>query len=133
MSIQAVKGVEIGMGFNAAKNSGKDVHDEIIYQDGFKRITNRAGGIEGGISNGEELVLRVAMKPIPTLMQGLKTVDCRSLKEETAAAERSDVCAIFALERIAEAAVAEVLARTVKERLGGDTIAEVKARYELLP
>ena len=133
MSIQAVKGVEVGIGFNAAKTSGKNVHDEIFYQDGFKRKTNRAGGIEGGISNGEEIVLRVAMKPIPTLMQGLKTVDCRSLQEEIAAAERSDVCAIFALERIAEAAVAEVLARTVKERLGGDTIAEVKARYELLP
>ena len=133
MSIQAVKGVEVGMGFNAAKTSGKDVHDEIVYQDGFKRKTNRAGGIEGGMSNGEELVLRVAMKPIPTLMQGLKTVDYHSLETAIAAAERSDVCAIFALERIAEAAVAEVLARTVKERLGGDTIAEVKARYELLP
>ena len=133
MSIQAVKGVEVGMGFNAAKTSGKDVHDEIVYQDGFKRKTNRAGGIEGGMSNGEELVLRVAMKPIPTLMQGLKTVDYHSLETAIAAAERSDVCAIFALERIAEAAVAEVLARTVKERLGGDTIAEVKVRYELLP
>ena len=85
------------------------------------------------MTNGEEIVLSIAMKPIPTLMQGLKTVDCRSLQEEIAAAERSDVCAIFALERIAESAVAEVLARTVKERLGGDTIAELKARYELLP
>lgn len=134
MSIQAVKGVEVGMGFAAAHCSGKDVHDEIFYNetDGYYRDTNRAGGIEGGMSNGEEIVLRIAMKPIPTLMKGLKTVDCSNKEQTIAASERSDVCAIFALERIAEAVVAEVLANTVAKRLGGDTMAQVKERYDKL-
>ena len=133
MSIQAVKGVETGLGFASASMSGKDVHDEIFYDGGFPRRTNRAGGIEGGMSNGEEIVLRVAMKPIPTLMKGLKTVDVATREEAVAASERSDVCAIFALEIIAEAAVAEVLAEAVAERLGGDTMAEVADRYARLP
>lgn len=134
MSIQAVKGVEIGMGFEVASVSGKDVHDEIYYKDErFCRETNRAGGLEGGMTNGEELVLRVAMKPIPTLMKGLQTVDFSTKEIAVAASERSDVCAIFALEVIAEAAVAEALAVAVSERLGGDTIAQVKARYQALP
>lgn len=134
MSIQAVKGVEIGEGFGVAEKSGKDVHDEIFYHGGeIYRETNRAGGIEGGMSNGEELVLRVAMKPIPTLMRGLKTVDIQSKEEATAASERSDVCAIFALEIIAEAVVAQVLADVVAKRLGGDTMAQVKKRYNELP
>ena len=133
MSIQAVKGVETGLGFASASLSGKDVHDEIFYDGGFARRTNRAGGIEGGMSNGEEIVLRVAMKPIPTLMKGLKTVDVATREEAVAASERSDVCAIFALEIIAEAAVAEVLAEAVAERLGGDTMAEVADRYARLP
>jgi chorismate synthase len=134
MSIQAVKGVEIGAGFSVAEKSGKEIHDEIFYDEarGFYRETNRAGGIEGGMSNGEELVLRVAMKPIPTLMKGLKTVDVATGEEAVAASERSDVCAIFAFEIIAEAVVAEVLANAVSERLGGDTMAEVKARYNAL-
>ena len=136
MSIQAVKGVEVGMGFGAASASGKEVHDEIFCDEktrAFYRKTNRAGGIEGGMSNGEEIVLRVAMKPIPTLMKGLQTVDISTKKSAVAASERSDVCAIFALEIIAEAAVAEVLAETVAERLGGDTREEVKERYSRLP
>lgn len=134
MSIQAVKGVEIGMGFGVAEKSGKDVHDEIFYKDGvFYRETNRAGGLEGGMSNGEELVLRVAMKPIPTLMKGLQTVDYNSKEKTTAASERSDVCAIFALEIIAEAVVCQVLADAVAKRLGGDTMSEIKERYALLP
>ena len=134
MSIQAVKGVEIGVGFEAASVSGKDVHDEIVFgEDGFLRVTNRAGGLEGGMSNGEELVLRVAMKPIPTLMKGLKTVDYLTREEAVAASERSDVCAIFALEIIAEAVVAETLAVAVCERLGGDTMGQVVERYEKLP
>ena len=85
MSIQAVKGVETGLGFASASLSGKDVHDEIFYDGGFARRTNRAGGIEGGMSNGEEIVLRVAMKPIPTLMKGLKTVDVATREEAVAA------------------------------------------------
>lgn len=132
-SIQAVKGVEFGLGFDSARTSGKNVHDEIYYEDGFMRKTNRAGGIEGGMSNGEEIVVRVAMKPIPTLMKGLQTVDYVTKEKAVAASERSDVCAIFALEIIAEAVVAEVIANAVQERLGGDTIAEVLERYQRLP
>ena len=134
MSIQAIKGVEVGEGFAVAEKSGKEVHDEIFYNEtrGFYRTTNRAGGLEGGMSNGEEIVLRAAMKPIPTLMKGLKTVDYNTKEETTAASERSDVCAIFALEIIAEAVVAEVLTNAVAKRLGGDTMQEVKERYERL-
>ena len=135
MSVQAVKGVEIGEGFAVGALSGKDVHDEIFFDEekGYYRKTNRAGGLEGGMTNGEELVIRVAMKPIPTLMRGLKTVDFLTKDEAVAASERSDVCAIFALEIIAEAVVAEVLANAFSERLGGDTIAEAIERYVRLP
>ena len=134
MSIQAVKGVEIGAGFAVGKQSGKDIHDEIFYDEekGYYRKTNRAGGIEGGMSNGEELVLRVAMKPIPTLMKGLQTIDYATNETATAAAERSDICAIFALEIIAESAVAQVLAQVVNARLGGDTLQEQIKRYDKL-
>ncbi len=135
MSIQAVKGVEVGIGFAAARTSGKEVHDEIFYEKdrGIYRTSNRAGGIEGGMSNGEELVLRIAMKPIPTLMQGLQTVDYLTKEATRAASERSDVCAIFAMEIIAEAVVAQVLADAVAKRLGGDTMQEVTQRYNRLP
>ena len=135
MSIQAAKGVEFGAGFAVAKTSGKDIHDEIFYneENGFYRESNRAGGIEGGMSNGEEIVIRVAMKPIPTLMKGLRTVDFNTKETATAASERSDVCAIFAFKVIAEAVVAQVLADAVQKRLGGDTMAQVKSRYNDLP
>lgn len=135
MSIQAIKGVEIGEGFAVGEKSGREIHDEIFYEEnkGYYRETNRAGGIEGGMSNGEELVLKVAMKPIPTLMKGLQTVDYLSKESAVAASERSDVCAIFALEIIAEAVVAEVLANAVNKRLGGDTISEIQSRYRTLP
>ena len=135
MSIQAVKGVSVGAGFDVGKKSGKDIHDEIFYDEkkGYYRTTNRAGGIEGGMSNGEEIILSVAMKPIPTLMKGLQTVDYTTKQQTVAAAERSDVCAVFALEIIAEAVVAQVLASAVKARLGGDTIEQVQARYNELP
>lgn len=134
MSIQGVKGVEFGMGFAVGSVSGKNVHDEITYKAGqFTRKTNHAGGIEGGMSNGEEIIVRLAMKPIPTLVQGLQTVDFVTKESTIAASERSDVCAIFALERIAEAVTAQVIAQVVKKRLGGDTMQEVKARYDLLP
>ncbi len=134
MSIQAVKGVEIGMGFGVAGLSGKDVHDEIFYSEekGYYRKSNNAGGLEGGMSNGEELVLRAAMKPIPTLMRGLQTVDTATGEGAKAASERSDVCAIVAMETIAEAVVAQVLAFAVSERLGGDTMEQVIARYKEL-
>lgn len=135
MSIQAIKGVEIGEGFAVGSVSGREVHDEIFYNEerGFYRTTNRAGGLEGGMSNGEELVLRAAMKPIPTLMKGLQTVEFASKEKAVAASERSDVCAIFAAEVIAESVVAQVLADAVAKRLGGDTMAEVQERYARLP
>lgn len=135
MSIQAIKGVEVGMGFSVGEKSGKEVHDEIFYEadKGYFRKTNHAGGLEGGMSNGEEIVLKVAMKPIPTLMKGLQTIDYATKEKTVAASERSDVCAIFALEIIAEAVVAEVLANSVAERLGGDTMEQVRKRYCDLP
>ncbi len=135
MSIQAVKGVETGMGFAAAGSRGSAVHDEIFYEEvrGYFRKSNRAGGIEGGMSNGEELVLRIAMKPIPTLMRGLATVDHRTHEAARAATERSDVCAVPACEVIAESVVCTELARVVLERLGGDRMDLVCERYGRLP
>ena len=133
MSIQAVKGVEVGLGFAAAARRGSAVHDEIFFgEEGFARRTNRAGGIEGGMSNGGEIVLRAAMKPIPTLMRGLATVDYRTHEAVRAATERSDVCAILACEIIAESALCTELAEAVLERLGGDRMDEVAARYAQL-
>lgn len=134
MSVQAVKGVEVGVGFEAGRLRGSQVHDEIFNKDGkYVRNTNRAGGIEGGMSNGEEIVLRAAMKPIPTLMRGLSTVDTATGEATTAAGERSDVAAICAFEVILESVVATALAEVVSQRLGGDNIREVKERYDRLP
>ncbi|MCD8205470.1 MAG: chorismate synthase [Clostridia bacterium] len=131
MSVQAIKGVEFGLGFEAARLPGSAVHDEIFYDGGrFYRKTNNAGGIEGGMSNGEEIVIRLAMKPIPTLMKGLSTVDYETKKEMRAAGERSDVCAVCAAEVIAESVTAFTVADVVSERVGGDTYPEVLRRYE---
>ncbi len=133
MGVQAIKGVEIGMGFEAAKNPGSRVHDEIFNEGGrFVRHTNRAGGIEGGMSNGEDIVVRAAMKPIPTLMSGLNTVDYLTGKACRAAGERSDVAAICACEIILESVAAFTVAAAVAERLGGDTMAQVIKRYSEL-
>lgn len=133
MSVQAIKGVEIGLGFKAANLAGSKVHDEIFYKDNrFCRETNNAGGIEGGMSNGEEIVLRAAMKPIPTLMKGLKTVDYLTKKPATAAGERSDVAAVCAAEIVLESAVACALAQIVSARLGGDNMREQLERYKNL-
>ncbi len=131
MSVQAIKGVEVGLGFSAAALRGSLVHDEIFPDGtgGVYRKTNRAGGIEGGISNGEEIVLRAAMKPIPTLMRGLQTVDAATGLSASAAPERSDVCAILACETVLEAALCGELCAVVLEQLGGDTLAAVKERY----
>ena len=130
MSVQAIKGVEVGLGFEAANREGSRVHDEIYYKDDkFIRNTNNAGGIEGGMSNGEEIVLRAAMKPIPTLMKGLKTVDYVTKEQTTAAPERSDVAAICAAEIVLESVTAFTLAEVVAERLGGDNMFEVIKRY----
>lgn len=134
MSVQAIKGAEVGMGFEVGRRQGSAVHDEIFLEDGrFCRHTNNAGGIEGGMSNGEEIVLRAAMKPIPTLMKGLRTVDYVSGQPCTAASERSDVAAICACEVILESVVAFALAEVVSERLGGENMKEVTGRYNLLP
>lgn len=134
MSVQAIKGVEVGLGFGAAARRGSDVHDEIFYSEGeYLRRTNRAGGIEGGMSNGEEIVLRAAMKPIPTLMRGLATVDYVTHEVVRAATERSDVCAILACEVVLESALCAALAEVVLGRLGSDNLADLKKRYEELP
>lgn len=113
-------------------NAGSTVHDEIYYDNAFKRKTNNAGGIEGGMSNGEDIVIRAAMKPIPTLMRGLNTVDVATLKPAKSAGERSDVCAICAAEIVVESAVAFAVAEAVSARLGGDNMNEVISRYNAL-
>lgn len=132
MSIQAIKGVEVGLGFEAANLRGSKVQDEIFYDGKFYRNTNNAGGIEGGMSNGEEIVLRAAMKPIPTLMKGLRTVDYNTKEAVKAASERSDVAAICAAEIVAESVVCFALADVISQRLGGDYMQEVCDRYSKL-
>jgi chorismate synthase len=130
MGIQAVKGVEIGDGFELAALKGSEAHDEIVKDDvGLHRTTNRAGGIEGGISNGEELVLRAAMKPLPTLMQPLASVDLQTGEPGEALVERSDVSAVEALAVVAEAAVAFELGRAAREKFGGDALGDFIAAY----
>jgi chorismate synthase len=122
MGIQAVKGVEIGEGFGLANLRGSEAHDEIFP--GLHRETNRAGGIEGGVSNGEEIVVRAAMKPLPTLMRPLRSVDLETGEPGTALVERSDVQAVEALAVVAEAAVAWELARAAREKFGGDALTD---------
>src|SRR5881396_3300755 len=124
MSIPAVKGVELGLGFEAARRKGSEVHDEILP--GLARATNRAGGTEGGMTTGEPLVVRVAMKTISTLMSPLKTVDLKTGGPAQAQSERSDVTAVPAMGVIAEAMVALVLAQALLEKFGGDALSEVK-------
>lgn len=128
MSIQAIKGVEIGYGFKGAELTGSQVHDQIYYhpERGFYRQTNAAGGIEGGMSNGEPIVVRAAMKPIPTLYKPLNSVDLHSKKTFTASVERSDVCAVPAAAVVGEAAVAFELAAAVIEKFGCDNMVDLK-------
>jgi len=132
MSIQAVKGVEVGLGFAAAGQMGSHVQDEIFHdrRRGFYRQTNRAGGIEGGVTNGETLVLRAAMKPIPTLYRPLRSVDLITKEPFEASVERSDVCAVPAACVIGEAVVAWELARACLEKCGGDSLAELKDNWD---
>jgi len=140
MSIPAVKGVEIGMGFAAARVPGSRVHDPIESnaeggpasdpRGGFRRLTNNAGGLEGGMTTGEPLVVRVAMKPISTLMSPLKTVDLVTGSSANAQSERSDVTAVPAMGVIAEALVALVLADAMLEKFGGDSLAELRRNYD---
>jgi chorismate synthase len=136
MSIPAVKGVEIGMGFQAARVHGSEVHDEISLAPGrtragnVRRATNNAGGLEGGITTGEPLVVRVAMKPISTLMRPLGTVDVATGSAASATAERSDVTAVPAMGVIAEAMLALVLADAMLEKFGGDSLPEVQRNLD---
>jgi chorismate synthase len=130
MGIQAVKGVEVGEGFGLASLRGSQAHDE-IFRDvrGVYRETNRAGGIEGGVSNGEEIVVRAAMKPLPTLMQPLRSVDIEGGEPGEALVERSDTAAVEALSVVAEASVAFELARAAREKFGGDALDDFVATH----
>jgi chorismate synthase len=138
MSIQAIKGVEIGMGFEMSRKSGSEVMDEIFYSNsaisyqlsaGFFRKTNNAGGIEGGMTNGMPIIIRAAMKPIPTLRKPLHSVDINTKKPIKAAYERSDICAVPAAGVVGEAMTALVIADTFLEKFGGDSMVEVKRNY----
>ena len=130
MGIQAVKGVEIGDGFALARLRGSEAHDEIAGDErGLHRESNRAGGIEAGVSNGEEVVVRAAMKPLPTLMQPLASVDLQTGEPAQALVERSDVSAVEALAVVAEAAVAWELARAAREKFGGDALGDFVAAW----
>ncbi|HBR22511.1 MAG TPA: chorismate synthase [Nitrospiraceae bacterium] len=137
MSIQAIKGVEIGMGFEMSRKSGSEVMDEIFYDSSrltvhgsrFYRKTNNAGGIEGGMTNGMPIIIRAAMKPIPTLRKPLHSVDINTKKPIKAAYERSDICAVPAAGVVGEAMTALVIADAFLEKFGGDGMSEVKTNY----
>ncbi|MBN2332862.1 MAG: chorismate synthase [Deltaproteobacteria bacterium] len=131
MSIQAVKGVEIGLGFQAAELRGSLVHDEIAHNHnrGFYHLSNNAGGIEGGISNGEDIIITAAMKPIPTLYQPLKSVDMITKQPFEASVERSDTCAVPAAAVVGEAAAAFEITRLLLEKFGGDHLDEFSRNY----
>lgn len=122
MSIQAIKGVELGDGFESARRRGSEAHDEIFYEDGFVRHTTRAGGTEGGMSIGGPLRLRAAMKPISTVLKGLQTVDINTKEAEEAFYERSDTCAVPAAGVVAEQMVAIAVAQECQRMFGGDTV-----------
>ena len=144
MSIQAIKGVEIGLGFEMARRRGSQVHDEIFFDPnkmvtegtprivptGFYRGSNNSGGTEGGMTNGAPLVIRVAKKPISTLMSPLQSVDLRSKQQADASVERSDVCAAPAAAVVGESVVAFELAAAFMEKFGGDSLREIKRNYE---
>lgn len=137
-SVQAIKGVEIGLGFECARRAGSQVHDAIYFDAarretsnfGFTRKTNRAGGLEGGMTNGQPLIVRAAMKPISTLLQGLDSVNLRTLQPERSDYERSDICAVPAASVVVENVVAFEVARAWLEKFAGDTVREVRAAYE---
>lgn len=133
MSIQAIKGVEIGLGFKAAEILGSSVHDEIFYREGsgFFRNKNNAGGIEGGMTNGSPLIIRAAMKPIPTLYKPLRSVDIVTKQPFEASVERSDCCAVSAARVVGEGVVAWEIARACLEKFGGDTLEEIKQRWDM--
>lgn len=131
MSIQAVKGVEIGRGFDVSRKMGSQVHDEIFYDNsiGYWRKSNNAGGIEGGISNGEQIIVRAAMKPIPSLKRPLQSVDIKTKESIKAQIVRSDVCAVPAAGVIGESVVAIEIAKAFIDKFGGDSISEIKTNH----
>ncbi len=139
MATQAIKGVEIGLGFGMARRPGSEVHDPICYDPkmagtptlGFVRPTNNAGGLEAGMSNSQPIVIRAAKKPISTLGRPLESVNLKTLKSESAAYERSDLCAIAAASCILENVVAFEIARAMVDKFGGDSLEEMQARYKL--
>jgi chorismate synthase len=139
MAVQAIKGVEIGLGFEAARRPGSQVHDPIHYDAeqkntpnlGYTRPTNNAGGLEGGMTNGQPLVVRAAKKPISTLRKPLDSIKMETKEPQRASYERSDVCAISAASVIIEHVVAFEIATALCEKFGNDSVAEMKARYEL--
>lgn len=137
MSVQAIKGVEVGIGFEVARRPGSRVHDEIFYQQGehersggYYHGTNNAGGIEGGMSNGEAIRLRAAMKPIPTLTKSLRSVNIETREPLEAAWERSDHCAVPAAAVVGEAVVAFEIAAAFLDKFGGDSLLEIRRNYE---
>ncbi|MDH3006557.1 MULTISPECIES: chorismate synthase [Gordonia] len=128
MGIQAIKGVEVGDGFTTARRRGSEAHDEMVPgPDGVLRSTNRAGGLEGGMTNGEDLRVRIAMKPISTVPRALSTVDMETGETASAIHQRSDVCAVPAAGVVAEAMVALVVAQAALDKFGGDSVAETAA------
>jgi chorismate synthase len=135
MSIQAMKGVEIGLGFEASMLPGSKVHDEIeadssrTASGGYRRGSNRAGGLEGGMTNGEPLVARLAMKPLSTLMRPLKSVDLESGEAGSAVRERSDVTAVPAAGVVGEAMAAIVVADAMREKFAGDSLSDMRASH----
>jgi chorismate synthase len=139
MAVQAIKGVEIGLGFEAARRRGSQVHDPIHFDDakresstlGYERPTNNAGGLEAGMTNGQPLVVRAAKKPISTLRKPLESINLETKQAESAAYERSDICAVPAASVIVENVVAFEVARALVEKFGNDSVTEMKSRYEL--
>ncbi len=139
MAVQAIKGVEIGLGFEAARRRGSQVHDPIVYDEtqkdgptlGYTRPTNNAGGLEAGMTNGQPLIVRAAKKPISTLRKPLASVNLDTKEPEEASYERSDVCAVPAASVIVEAVVAFEVARALIDKFGGDSLTEMRARWDL--
>ena len=139
MAVQAIKGVEIGLGFEAARRPGSQVHDPIQYDAhqstgptlGYTRPTNNAGGLEAGMTNGQPLMVRAAMKPISTLRKPLESINLKTKRAESAEYERSDVCAVSAASVIVENVVAFEVARALTDKFGGDSLLEMRARWEL--
>jgi chorismate synthase len=138
MAVQAIKGVEIGLGFEAARRRGSQVHDPIQFDPaqadrphlGYVRPTNNAGGLEAGMTNGQPLVVRAAKKPISTLRKPLESINLQTKEPEAASYERSDVCAVPAASVIVENVVAFEVACALVDKFGGDSLPEMKARYE---